>query len=122
MPFTSIPTTMKAAHILLGVQAALCGAKPLASDNIDVGHHVVWSYPGPTIPQELINAVKAGKAGGVIFFGMEHLPLCPTVAALVPSDKIEQERTSRMFPTYQTRSRASRKHTGSPMHIKASHS
>ena len=38
------------------------------ADDIAVGHHIIWSYPGPTIPQSLLDATAAGKVGGVIFY------------------------------------------------------
>jgi beta-N-acetylhexosaminidase len=34
-----------------------------------VGQRVIWSYPGLTPPQALFDAIRAGLAGGVIFFG-----------------------------------------------------
>ena len=34
-----------------------------------VGQRVVWSYPGLTPPQSLLDAIRAGLVGGVIFFG-----------------------------------------------------
>jgi beta-N-acetylhexosaminidase len=33
------------------------------------GQRVIWSYPGLTPPQALFDAIRAGLAGGVIFFG-----------------------------------------------------
>ncbi|KAF7193783.1 putative secreted glycosyl hydrolase [Pseudocercospora fuligena] len=59
---------MRSISFLLVALAAISAAKPQASDPIDVGLHVIWSYPGPKIPQELTDAVKAGKVGGVIFY------------------------------------------------------
>ncbi len=34
-----------------------------------VGQRVIWSYPGLTPPQVLLDAIRAGLVGGVIFFG-----------------------------------------------------
>jgi beta-N-acetylhexosaminidase len=34
-----------------------------------VGQRVIWSYPGLTPPQALMDAIRAGLVGGVIFFG-----------------------------------------------------
>ena len=34
-----------------------------------VGQRVIWSYPGLTPPQALLDAIRAGVVGGVIFFG-----------------------------------------------------
>jgi beta-N-acetylhexosaminidase len=33
------------------------------------GQRVIFSYPGPTPPQELFDLIRAGEVGGVIFFG-----------------------------------------------------
>jgi beta-N-acetylhexosaminidase len=33
------------------------------------GQRVIWSYPGMTPPQALLDAIRAGVVGGVIFFG-----------------------------------------------------
>jgi beta-glucosidase-like glycosyl hydrolase len=33
------------------------------------GYHVIYSWPGGTLPQQLLNLAKAGKVGGVIIFG-----------------------------------------------------
>jgi beta-N-acetylhexosaminidase len=33
------------------------------------GQRVIWSYPGLTPPQALLDAIRAGLVGGVIFFG-----------------------------------------------------
>ncbi|MFD9128587.1 hypothetical protein [Kitasatospora sp. NPDC059571] len=33
------------------------------------GRRIVWSYPGPTPPEALLDAVREGRAAGVIFFG-----------------------------------------------------
>ncbi|KAI5359700.1 Putative glycoside hydrolase, family 3, glycoside hydrolase superfamily [Septoria linicola] len=54
-----------------GVSAIIltCIAQATADlDDIAVGHHIIWSYPGPSIPQALFDATKAGKVGGVIFY------------------------------------------------------
>lgn len=59
---------MKIPPCLLLAQAVLGATRQFAADAIDVGLHVIWSYPGPKVPQELIDAVKAGKVGGVIFY------------------------------------------------------
>ena len=33
------------------------------------GQRVIWSYPGLTPPPALLDAIRAGLVGGVIFFG-----------------------------------------------------
>lgn len=35
---------------------------------VQAGHHVIWSWPGTTLPQELIDATTSGRVGGVIFY------------------------------------------------------
>lgn len=42
------------------------------------GQRVIWSYPGATVPDGLLDAVRRGAVGGVIFFG-ENIPDKPTV-------------------------------------------
>ncbi|KAF2160380.1 glycoside hydrolase family 3 protein [Zasmidium cellare ATCC 36951] len=39
------------------------------SDGVQAGYHVIWSYPGPTIPQDIYSAAIAGRLGGIILFG-----------------------------------------------------
>lgn len=36
---------------------------------VEVGHHVIFSYPGPQPPPHLFNLIKQGKMGGIILFG-----------------------------------------------------
>ncbi|KAJ5463693.1 hypothetical protein N7475_008637 [Penicillium sp. IBT 31633x] len=36
---------------------------------VQVGHHVIFSYPGLEPPTQLLNLITAGKVGGVILFG-----------------------------------------------------
>lgn len=36
---------------------------------VEVGHHVVFSYPGPQPPPRLFSLIKQGKVGGIILFG-----------------------------------------------------
>ncbi|WPB01811.1 uncharacterized protein RHO25_006443 [Cercospora beticola] len=38
------------------------------ADDIAVGHHIIWSYPAPNIPDELLTATRDGKVSGVIFY------------------------------------------------------
>ncbi|MEY9949060.1 glycoside hydrolase family 3 N-terminal domain-containing protein [Kitasatospora sp. GAS1066B] len=42
-------------------------APTLTSDQL-AGQRVVYSYPGPTVPESLLTAVRSGRAAGVIFF------------------------------------------------------
>ncbi|KAJ5183823.1 secreted glycosyl hydrolase [Penicillium capsulatum] len=37
--------------------------------SVEVGHHVVFSYPGPQPPPHLFDLIKQGKVGGIILFG-----------------------------------------------------
>lgn len=36
---------------------------------VAVGSHIIYSYPGYTVPQSLLDLIVAGKVGGVILFG-----------------------------------------------------
>jgi beta-N-acetylhexosaminidase len=44
-------------------------ARPGLTLEQQVGQRVIWSYPGLTPPQALLDAIRAGLVGGVIFFG-----------------------------------------------------
>ncbi|GAB3798359.1 hypothetical protein GCM10028798_10670 [Humibacter antri] len=46
------------------------------------GQRVIYSYPGATPPQSLLDAIAAGEVGGVIFFGENILSLTQ-IAAVV---------------------------------------
>ncbi|MFE6865780.1 glycoside hydrolase family 3 N-terminal domain-containing protein [Kitasatospora sp. NPDC057692] len=46
------------------------------------GRRVVYSYPGPTPPPELLATIRAGRAAGVIFF-KENAPSTPQLQAAV---------------------------------------
>ncbi|QDQ96326.1 glycoside hydrolase family 3 N-terminal domain-containing protein [Tomitella fengzijianii] len=48
--------------------AASAAAIPAQFARVLAGQHVIYSYPGPTPPPELFEAVRAGEAAGVIFF------------------------------------------------------
>ncbi|KAF8066814.1 glycosyl hydrolase [Lyophyllum atratum] len=62
---------MRAASLLLlaitWTPASVLSAKP--SSLVAAGGHVIWSYPGLTPPQSIYDAISAGHAAGVIFFG-----------------------------------------------------
>ncbi|KAJ5818840.1 Glycoside hydrolase superfamily [Penicillium riverlandense] len=47
------------------------GAKSVPSDDVSVqvGYHVVFSYPGLQPPTHLFDLIKEGKVGGIILFG-----------------------------------------------------
>jgi beta-N-acetylhexosaminidase len=46
------------------------GSEPFGlSPAQQVGQRVIWSYHGLTPPQQLLDAIRAGLVGGVIFFG-----------------------------------------------------
>jgi beta-N-acetylhexosaminidase len=47
-----------------------------------VGQRVIYSYPGATPPQSLLDGIAAGEVGGVIFFG-ENITSLPQIAAVV---------------------------------------
>jgi beta-N-acetylhexosaminidase len=46
------------------------------------GQRVIFSYPGATPPQELLDAIAAGTVGGVIFFG-ENITSLAQIAGVV---------------------------------------
>ena len=46
------------------------------------GQRVVFSYPGATVPQSLLEAIAAGEAGGVILFGENVTSLAQVTAAV----------------------------------------
>jgi len=46
------------------------------------GQRVIFSYPGATPPQSLLDAIAAGTVGGVIFFG-ENILTLPQIADVV---------------------------------------
>ncbi|MDH6120985.1 beta-N-acetylhexosaminidase [Kitasatospora sp. GAS204A] len=46
------------------------------------GQRVIFSYPGPTVPQSLLDAIAAGECGGVILFG-ENVTGLPQITAAV---------------------------------------
>jgi beta-N-acetylhexosaminidase len=45
------------------------------------GQRVIFSYPGPTPPDSLLQLIEAGEVGGVIFFG-ENITSFPQIAAV----------------------------------------
>jgi beta-N-acetylhexosaminidase len=45
------------------------------------GQRVIFSYPGPTPPDSLLQLIEAGEVGGVIFFG-ENIISFPQIAAV----------------------------------------
>ena len=52
-----------------GARTAM-GSEPSGlSPDQQVGQRVIWSYPGLTPPQALLDAIRAGLVGGVIFLG-----------------------------------------------------
>jgi beta-N-acetylhexosaminidase len=52
------------------------------SSRQQAGQRVVFSYPGATPPQSLLDAIAAGEVGGVIFFG-ENITSLPQIAGVV---------------------------------------
>lgn len=55
--------------VLASIATLSLAAAQADSNAVQAGYHVIWSWPGTSIPQELIDATTAGKVGGVIFFG-----------------------------------------------------
>ena len=44
-------------------------ASPVRDITAEVGHHVIFSYPGLEPPAHLFDLIKQGKVGGIILFG-----------------------------------------------------
>lgn len=58
--------------VLLSSLFSLCSAAlATTSDDLpsQVGHHVIFSYPGLQPPAHLFDLIKQGKVGGIILFG-----------------------------------------------------
>jgi len=53
------------------------------------GQRVIFSYPGPTPPDSLLQLIEAGEVGGVIFFG-ENITSFPQIAAVTQQLKQAQ--------------------------------
>jgi beta-N-acetylhexosaminidase len=53
------------------------------------GQRVIFSYPGPTPPERLLQLIEAGQVGGVIFFG-ENITSFPQIAAVTQQLKQAQ--------------------------------
>ncbi|MBO0868093.1 MAG: hypothetical protein J2P15_05970, partial [Micromonosporaceae bacterium] len=61
---------LKAAPAIAADPAAgVSGAGSELTPAQQAGQRVIWSYPGLTPPQALLDAIRAGLVGGVIFFG-----------------------------------------------------
>lgn len=54
------------------------------------GQRVIYSYPGLTVPDALLQAIQAGEAAGVIFFG-ENVESREQIAAVVEQLRSAQE-------------------------------
>lgn len=54
------------------------------------GQRVIFSYPGPTPPANLLDQISAGKVGGVIFFG-ENITSLTQIAGVVQQLKAAAE-------------------------------
>jgi len=52
-----------------GARTTATGAATDLTPAQQAGQRVIWSYPGLTPPQALLDAIRAGLVGGVIFFG-----------------------------------------------------
>ncbi|KAK4496660.1 hypothetical protein PRZ48_012642 [Zasmidium cellare] len=63
---------MRPTLLLLACCFGLASCNSIAyrpSDTVQAGYHVIWSYPGPIIPQDIYTAATAGRLGGIILFG-----------------------------------------------------
>lgn len=52
---------------LPNIQSGL--AAPVDDTSVQVGHHIIYSYPGAEPPEELHDLISEGKVGGIIIFG-----------------------------------------------------
>lgn len=62
------PATSQLIPSLLGLAPAVYGAT-INDLSVQVGNHVVYSYPGVQPPDHLFDLIKQGKVGGIILFG-----------------------------------------------------
>lgn len=66
---------MKSANFVSVISSFLLGvtqtahAESLDNSSVQVGHHVIYSYPGAQPPAELNDLISQGKVGGIILFG-----------------------------------------------------
>jgi beta-N-acetylhexosaminidase len=85
--------TAVAAGIILasGSATAAAAAKPVQPDapwqvtlspTQQAGQRVIFSYPGLTPPDGLLQSISAGEVGGVIFFG-ENIASLPQIASVI---------------------------------------
>jgi beta-glucosidase-like glycosyl hydrolase len=60
-----------ASLLALAIFSSLTAAKrlPEVDSAIQVGYHVIFSYPGVQPPSELYDLISQGKVGGIILFG-----------------------------------------------------
>ena len=66
MMFTSTPMLAIDLLCILSFAQATTNTDSLS---IDAGYHVIYSWPGASIPQRLYNLASEGKVGGVIIYG-----------------------------------------------------
>ncbi|KAA9152650.1 beta-N-acetylhexosaminidase [Amycolatopsis acidicola] len=74
-----------AVAIALGATFALTGTSHAAASLTPrqlAGQRVIYSYPGLTPPQSLLDRIKAGEAAGVIFFG-ENIQSTQQIAGVI---------------------------------------
>lgn len=62
-----------------------------------VGQRVIFSYPGATPPQSLMDEITAGSVGGVIFFG-ENITSLEQIAAVITQLKQAHAQSGSPFP------------------------
>lgn len=69
--------------VSMGAAATRAGAQPAGwTPEQLAGQRVIYSYPGLTPPQSLLDDIRAGRAAGVIFFG-ENIAGADQIAGVV---------------------------------------
>lgn len=81
LPFARALSTVQAAQALRTTNPAGLPQAALSSRQM-AGQRVIFSYPGLTVPAALLQAITAGEAAGVIFFG-ENIASAEQLASVI---------------------------------------
>ncbi|HEX7102059.1 MAG TPA: glycoside hydrolase family 3 N-terminal domain-containing protein [Nitrolancea sp.] len=77
--------------------AAPLRAQASLSSRQRAGQRVIYSYPGLTVPQALLDKIAAGEVGGVIFFG-ENVQSSAQIASVTAQLRQAQQRSPVSWP------------------------
>lgn len=80
-----------------GVQAGTANWAAGLTNEQMAGQRVIFSYPGLTVPQSLLDQIKAGKAAGVCFFG-ENISGDSQIAGVINQLKAAQAQSPVNLP------------------------